>query len=133
LKPDDADLVDRYLHVRRRIIDGKVDNPKTERSRRVLPLSTELASVLQDQIVFNAKRDRIDGESEPSNSPTEKSAERRRVYARIPVSAVRFPELGSRKTPRNRGIFSSHPGAFLRSLYLGRRSGGARSRGRTRL
>ena len=58
LKPEDVDLVDRYIHVRRRIIDGKVDNPKTEKSRRTLPLSAELASVLQDQIVFNAKRDR---------------------------------------------------------------------------
>ena len=60
LKPDDVDLIDRYLYVRRRVINGQVDEPKTERSRRQIPLSGELAAVLKELLVKNAERNRTE-------------------------------------------------------------------------
>ena len=56
LRHEDVDLEGRYLHVRRRYSDGQIDDPKTQRSRRTVPLSQELADVLVEYRARNAKR-----------------------------------------------------------------------------
>ena len=56
LRHEDVDLEGRYLHIRRRYSDGQIDDPKTQRSRRTVPLSGELAEVLLEYRARNEKR-----------------------------------------------------------------------------